>query len=131
MARVKGKVAIVTGAAGRIGRATARLLAREGAQVIVTDADEAGGPQTVGEITASGGQAVFIRHDVRAEDDWDRLVRQVREAFGRIDVLVNNAGIYLIKDRADMTIEDFDNVMSTNVRGVFLGMRACAPVMAG
>jgi NAD(P)-dependent dehydrogenase (short-subunit alcohol dehydrogenase family) len=70
MDRVKGKVAVVTGAARGIGRATAQLLAREGARVIVADLDEAGGQQTVGEITTSGGQAVFIRHDVRAEGDF-------------------------------------------------------------
>ena len=131
MDRVKGKVAIVTGAARGIGRATARLLASEGARVIVADIDEAGGQQTVGEITASGGQALFIRHDVRAEDDWGRLVRQVRDTFDRIDVLVNNAGIYLIKDFTDTTLEDLEQILRTNVSGVFLGMRACAPVMAG
>lgn len=130
MDRVKGKVAIVTGAARGIGRATARLLAAEGATVVLADIDEKPGRQAAEEITASGGTGLFVPHDVRREEDWNHLVRLVGERFGRIGVLVNNAGIYLIKDLPETTLADLDEIFRTNVRGVFLGMRACAPVMA-
>ena len=127
MGRVKGKVAIVTGGAKGIGRATAELLAHEGARVIIADIDAARGRAAA---TKIGRRARFVRHDVREEEDWKALVDQVRREFCRIDVLVNNAGIYLIKPVARTTVEEFENIHATNVRGVFLGMKHVAPVMA-
>jgi NAD(P)-dependent dehydrogenase (short-subunit alcohol dehydrogenase family) len=127
MGRVQGKVTVVTGGAKGIGRATAELLAREGARVIIADLDETEGKATAKRI---GRRAKFVRHDVRKEDDWEVLVGLVSKEFHRIDVLVNNAGIYLIKPVAKTTIEEFEEILATNVRGVFLGMKHVAPLMA-
>src|SRR5438874_13636699 len=126
MGRVKGKVSIVTGGARGIGRATCELLAREGARVIIADIDEARGKAAAKRI---GPRARFLRHDVREEEDWKALVDAVRRQFRRIDVLVNNAGIYLIKPVAKTPLEEFENIHATNVRGVFLGMKYVAPLM--
>jgi NAD(P)-dependent dehydrogenase (short-subunit alcohol dehydrogenase family) len=124
--RVHGKVAIVTGGGKGIGLATAELLAREGARVIIADYDEKAGRTAA---KAIGRAARFIRHDVRLEEDWEALVTAVRKDFRRIDILVNNAGIYLIKPLAETTVDDLEGVLATNVRGVFLGMKHVAPVM--
>jgi NAD(P)-dependent dehydrogenase (short-subunit alcohol dehydrogenase family) len=125
--RVQGKVVIVTGGAKGIGRATAELLAREGARLIIADIDETQGKLAAKKI---GRRAQFVRHDVRREDDWEALVDHVKRKFRRIDVLVNNAGIYLIKPVAETTVEELENILATNVRGVFLGMKHFAPLMA-
>jgi len=130
MGRLSEKVAIVTGAAGGIGRATALLLAREGATVLNVDIDERGGAETMALIVNGGRNSVFFPYDVRSEEAWRLLVREACRDFGRVDVLVNNAGLYLIRDLARTTVEDLDEILSTNVRSVFLGMKHCAPVMA-
>ena len=127
MGRVQGKIAVVTGGAKGIGRATAELLAREGARVIIADLDEARGKAAANKIRR---RAQFVRHDVRKEEDWTALADYVKRKFRRIDVLVNNAGIYLIKPVAETTVEDLEEILATNVRGVFLGMKHFAPLMA-
>src|SRR5688572_12051153 len=127
MGRMQGKVVIVTGGAKGIGRATAELLAREGARVVIADIDDAQGKATSRKI---GRRSRFIHHDVRREDDWKALVEHARKEFGRCDVLVNNAGIYLIKPVAETTVEELEEILATNVRGVFLGMKHIAPWMA-
>ena len=126
MGRVQGKIAVVTGGAKGIGRATVELLAREGARVIIADLDEARGKVTAKRIRG----VQFVRHDVREEDDWIALTDYVRTRFRRIDVLVNNAGIYLIKPVGETTVEELETILATNVRGVFLGMKHFAPFMA-
>lgn len=126
MDRMKGKVALVTGAGRGIGRACAQLLAREGARVVVTDLDDEPGRETAETI----GEALFLHHDVRSEADWRRVVDAARERFGRIDALVNDAGIYLIKDTAETSLEELHEIFRTNVDGVFLGMKLVAPIMA-
>jgi NAD(P)-dependent dehydrogenase (short-subunit alcohol dehydrogenase family) len=131
MNRVKDKVAIVTGAARGIGRATARLLALEGAEVILTDIEEPAGRQAAEAIAGeTGGRAHFLAHDVRDQQDWRQLVDHVLARHKRIDILVNNAGIYLIKPLPQTTLEDLESLWSVNVRGVFLGMRQVAPIMS-
>jgi len=123
MDRVKGKVAIVTGAAGGIGKATALLLAEEGARVVVADIDQAGGEKTAREIIAAGGQAVFSSLDVSRESNWARTVDQTIELFGRLDILVNNAGIMMVSKIEDMSLTDWRRLMSVNLDGVFLGTK--------
>jgi len=119
--RVRGKVAVVTGAASGIGRAVAKRLAAEGARVIATDVDNQAGQQA-----ASEDGLDFRQLDTTSEGGWERLV----DEFGHIDVLVNNAGVYLIRPLAETTVSDWDRVMDVNAKGVFLGMRAIAPRMA-
>ena len=126
MGRVQSKIAVVTGGAKGIGRATAELLVREGARVVIADLDEVRGKTAAKKIR----RAQFVRHDVRKEEDWQALADYVRTKFRRIDVLVNNAGIYLIKPVAETTVEDLEEILATNVRGVFLGMKHFAPLMA-
>jgi NAD(P)-dependent dehydrogenase (short-subunit alcohol dehydrogenase family) len=130
MGHVEGKVAVVTGAGGGIGRATAALLARDGAKVIVTDIKETEGEETVDAITADGGEAVFLPHDVASEDQWARVLATTKDHFGGVDVLVNNAGIYFIAPLADITLEQWNRLLSINVTGVFLGAKHAAPYLA-
>ena len=123
MNRVKGKVAIITGAAGGLGKAEALLLAREGAKVVVTDILETEVKIFAEEIRREGGEAIFVRHDVTSEEDWSEVIKQTLSAFGRLDVLVNNAGILISKAIVDMSLEDWRRVTSINLDGVFLGTK--------
>ncbi len=123
MDRVKGKVAIVTGAAGPLGKAQALLLAKEGAQVVLCDIVEPEPKKTVEEIRRAGAEAIFVRHDVTSEQEWAEVMRQTLSAFGKLDVLVNNAGILINKPIEEMTLEDWRRVMAVNLDGVFLGTK--------
>jgi 3(or 17)beta-hydroxysteroid dehydrogenase len=129
MGRVEGKVAIVTGAAGGIGGGISRLLAEEGARVVVTDLDEAGAKKTAEDIKGKGGQAIFIKHDVTSEDDWAKVIEKTLSEFGKLDVLVNNAGIMLIKEIEKTSLEEWHRVMSVNLDGVFLGTKHAVGAM--
>ncbi|MEZ5850758.1 MAG: glucose 1-dehydrogenase [Hyphomicrobiaceae bacterium] len=123
--RLKDKVAIVTGAASGMGAATARIFAREGAFVILTDMDAEGGQSVAREI---GNRAQFVAHDVSKEDDWQAVVAATLKAHGRIDVLVNNAGVSG-SDPDRFSMKTWDQQMEINAKGVFLGMRAVIPEM--
>jgi NAD(P)-dependent dehydrogenase (short-subunit alcohol dehydrogenase family) len=125
--RLQGKVALITGAAGGIGAATARRFAEEGASLLLTDADGAGAEAIAGEL---GGDALAREHDVASEEAWSATVAWALDAHGRIDVLVNNAGVFLAAPLAQTTLADFQRVLDVNVTGVFLGMRAVAPEMS-
>ena len=129
MGRVEDKVAIVTGAAGGIGGGISRLLAKEGAKIVVTDLDEVGGKKAVEDIKGAGGKALFIKHDVTGEDDWDKVIKQTLSGFGKLDILVNNAGIVLIKEIEHTSLEEWHRVMSVNLDGVFLGTKHAVGAM--
>ena len=127
--RLADQVAIVTGGANGIGRACAELFAAEGASVVIADIDTAAGPEVVAAIEASGGLATFVRTDVGAAADAQGLVEQTLEAFGRLDVLINNAGIIKTADFLEISEADFDAVMRVNLKGAFLVGQAAARVM--
>jgi NAD(P)-dependent dehydrogenase (short-subunit alcohol dehydrogenase family) len=126
MARVQDKVAIVTGGGSGIGRACCLRLAEEGARVVVADISEERGRETVSQVEAGGGEGLFLRHDVTQEAQWESVVARAKETYGGLDVLVNNAGIYLIKALNETTLEEWNNLMAVNVTGVFLGMKRAA-----
>lgn len=126
--RLEGKVAIVTGAAGGIGAAAAQRLAQEGALLVLTDTNEDGAQRVAGGLR-DGVDARALAHDVTNEEQWQRVVTSTLDAHGRIDVLVNNAGVFLATPLIETSLEDFKRVMDINVTGVFLGMRTVAPAM--
>lgn len=120
MGRVQDKVAIVTGGAGGLGAEDARLLASEGARVVLTDLDEERGRAVAGEI---GGDALFLRHDIASEDDWRAVVAETEERFGGVDILVNNAGILLAASIEETTVDVWEKIMRVNAQGYFLGCK--------
>jgi 3(or 17)beta-hydroxysteroid dehydrogenase len=122
--RVAGKVALVTGGSKGIGEAIARLLAREGARVVVTDLDAKAGKAVCAAITADGGEALFIKQDVTDEARWPRVVAQARKAFGGLHILVNNAGLGIPGTAEDATLDDWRRLMAVNLDAVFLGTQA-------
>jgi NAD(P)-dependent dehydrogenase (short-subunit alcohol dehydrogenase family) len=130
MDTLKGKVAIVTGGASGIGRATALLFAREGAAVAIVDLDEPQARTGVQDIEAQGGQAIFIRCDVTRADECQHAVQATLEQFGRLDILFNNAGIVRRADVIETTEEEWDRVMDVNVKSIFLMSKYVVPVMA-
>lgn len=129
--RLQGKVAIITGAAGGIGRATALGFAREGASIVVTDIDRDGAQAVADAIGAAGGRAVAMAHDVSCETQWAQVAGATVEAFGTVDVLFNNAGIFVLKPLVETALDEWNRLMAINVTGVFLGMKHVMPRMAG
>ncbi len=123
MNRVQGKVALVTGAGMGLGRASSLLLAGEGATVVVTDIDEGAARQTAELVEGMGARSLHLRHDVAREEDWPRVMAAIEEKFGRLDVLVNNAGIAIAKNIEETTLEEWRRTMAINLDGVFFGCR--------
>ncbi|QPQ32599.1 SDR family NAD(P)-dependent oxidoreductase [Lysinibacillus sp. JNUCC 51] len=128
--RLENKVAIITGGGTGIGKETALLFAKEGAKVVITDINEQSGSAAVKDIQAIGGEALFVHHDVSNEDDWKKVADETINTFGKVDVLFNNAGIYIIKPLAEIELAEWNRLMSINVTGVFLGMKHIMPLMA-
>ena len=122
--RLAGKTALITGAAGGIGAEIARRFREEGASVFVADAKCA-----EGEKTAASMGAVFLRHDVTSEESWKAALSAVLERTGRLDVLVNNAGINVRKNIEEMPVESFEAMFAVNVKGPFLGIKHSLPIM--
>jgi len=124
-----GRTALVTGAGRGNGKATAKLLAENGASVVVNDLDEAPAESVVGEIEAAGGDAVFVRADMREPDDIAALVEATVEEFGGLDVLVNNAGVQTETSVTEATIEDWEFVLETDFRSYWLCAKHAAEHM--
>jgi 3alpha(or 20beta)-hydroxysteroid dehydrogenase len=126
MGRVQDKVAVITGGARGMGAATARLFAAEGARVVIADMLEAEGQALAAEL---GEAAIFRKHDVTSESDWRDLVAETEQRFGRIDALVNNAGVAAFSTIEAFEVADFDRVFNVNVKGPMLGMKHVGAVM--
>ena len=133
MGRVQDKVAIVTGAASNpgLGYTTALTLGREGAKVVATDVDAAGAERCAQAVRDAGGQALGLRQDVTSEVEWNDVIQRTLNAYGCLDVLVNNAGIAVLKRLEDMTLADWKRQIEVNLTSVFLGCKyALAPMRA-
>ena len=128
--QVQGKVALVTGGASGIGAAVAELLAREGASVAVTDVDELKGPEVVAGIRKAGGEAIFLAQDVTSEVRWSEVVAEVATRYGRLDILVSNAGIGIaVPTIVEMSLADWRRQTAINLDGVFLSVKHSLPLM--
>ena len=123
MKRVKNKVAIVTGGASGLGKSSAKLLAREGAKIVVSDIDEEGGKKVVQQIKEDGGEAIFIKQDVAKEDEWKNVIETTLELYLKLHILANSAGIGLGGTVEDVTLEDWKNLIDINLNGTFLGTK--------
>src|SRR5262244_348976 len=127
---LKGQIAIVTGAGRGIGRATALELARQGADIVIAELDQAGAKRTAEEVIALGRRALAVATDVTSRADLRAMVDRAKAEFGRIDILVNNAGIYRAATTADVTEEHWDAIMNINAKAVFFATQAVLPTMA-
>ncbi len=127
--RLEGKVALITGGTSGIGSATAIRFANEGAAVAITGRNAERGEQVVQEIVANGGDAIFIRSDVRLAGDCRHAVDQTLERFGKIDVLFNNAGVFHPKTIPDCTEEEWDETIDSSLKGAFLMSKYVLPSM--
>ena len=127
--RLEGKVALITGGARGMGAAEAKLFSREGAKVVIADILEDEGRQTEAEINETGGDAIFTKLDVSQQSDWDAAIERTVEQFGKLDVIVNNAGIASAYTIEDTTVEHWDQIMDVNAKGVFLGTKAAISQM--
>lgn len=126
MSRLKSKVAIVTGGADGIGRATCELFAQEGAAVVIADINEAKGRETAGEISAAGGQVRFIRTDVADEDSIRHMVAESVREFGKLDILINNAAVFVLRG-IEATVEEWRQILDVNVIGASLVAKHVVP----
>ena len=127
MKRLEGRVALITGAASGIGKATAQRLADEGAAVLVTDIQVEAGEATVQLIKDAGGNAAFFKHDVTSESEWEAACGKAVEDLGGLDILVNNAGMGDIKSIEETTLAEWERTVAIDQTGVFLGMKLAAP----
>jgi NAD(P)-dependent dehydrogenase (short-subunit alcohol dehydrogenase family) len=126
---LEGKIAILTGASSGIGRASALVFAREGAKVVLADIQDEQGEQIAQQIHESGGEALYVHTDVTKAEDARSLVETAVEAYGRVDVLFNNAGIAVFKAAAETTEDEWDRVLGVNLKGVWLCSKYAIPHM--
>ena len=127
--QLAGKSAIVTGGASGIGEACAETLARAGASVLITDIDDLRGRDVVARIVKAGGAAHYLNHDVRDEAAWPGIVGEAEKRFGRLDIMVANAGIGIMAPIATMTLADWQKQQAINLDGVFLSIKHAIPAM--
>ena len=129
MTRLAGKVALISGGARGQGAAETRLFVREGAAVVFGDVLDDEGKKVEAEIRANGGRATYVHLDVTREADWRAAVATAVQTYGRLSVLVNNAGILFRAKIEDTSEADWDRIMAVNVKGVFLGTKAAIPAL--
>lgn len=129
MGRLSGKVAIITGAANGMGAAEARIFAQEGAKVVATDIVEDALQELVREIQADGGDAIALKHNVTSEEEWKNVIDETIKQYGKIDVLVNNAGVASPKTMFEMEMDEWNKIMDINLSGCVLGMKYVIPEM--
>ena len=127
--RLEGKVALITGGAHGMGAEECRLFAREGAKVVIADVLEVDGRQVEAEITEAGGEAMFVLLNVSDEANWESAVHQIVARFGKLDVLVNNAGVTGSGEPNYASSETWDRLMEVNAKGAFLGINCAIPEM--
>jgi len=129
MGRLDGKVALISGGARGQGATETTMFVREGAKVVFGDVLDDEGRKVEAEVRAAGGEATYVHLNVTSEADWQAAVETAERRYGKVDVLVNNAGILIRKSIEETTAEDWDRIMAVNVKGVFLGTRAAIPAM--
>ena len=127
--RLQGKVALITGAARGQGAAEARLFAQEGAKVILADLLDQEGTAVAAEIAEAVGDALYVHLDVTNEEEWDAAIRSAVSTFGKVDILINNAGICRRGNVLETTSDQWDVLLDVNAKGVFLGTKAAIPEM--
>jgi NAD(P)-dependent dehydrogenase (short-subunit alcohol dehydrogenase family) len=127
--QVEGKVAIVTSGASGIGAACAATLAREGARIVITDLDDAGSRSVVDKIAGAGGEAICLHQDVSLEESWPGVIEATERRFGRLDVMVANAGIGILCKAVEMSLADWRRQTAVNLDGVFLSVKYAVPAM--
>lgn len=127
--RLSGKVALITGSARGMGAIEAELFSDQGATVVITDVLETLGKDLESKLTGRGRKTLFTKLDVTCEENWVKVTKEIMDNFGRIDILINNAGIYSTTPIESTSIEEWNHVMSVNVSGIFLGTKHCAPHM--
>jgi len=127
--KLAGRVAIITGAGAGIGRSTALLFAKEGAKVVVADCDSGRGAETVSIIRQDGGEATFIQVDVSKAANVEKMVKTTVGRYGKLDILINNAGIYAQANVMEAAEEEWDRILDVNLKGVFLCSKHCIPEM--
>jgi len=127
--RLQNKVALISGGAKGMGAVEAKLFAKEGAKIVIGDVLETEGKQIEGEINKTGGECLFVRLDVTDENQWNEAVAATVRRFGKLDILINNAGIFRTSPVEETSSTEWDQVMDINAKGVFLGAKAAIPAM--
>jgi len=127
--RLHNKVVLISGGARGMGAVEANMFSKEGASIIIGDILEDEGHKVEAQINESGGTCIFLKLDVTSEEEWQNAVDTALERFGKLDVLINNAGVFPMEKVEDSTSESWDRVMDVNAKGVFLGIKSVIPAM--